>query len=197
MSIQKPSINPDFPIIEELRLRWSGRAYDSKPIPPEVIGSLFEAARWAPSSFNEQPWRFLVCERGTPEWEKLASTLNSFNSWSKNAALLVFALAKNYLDHNNNPNSHAWHDTGLAIGSLLAQATREGLNVHQMGGFNAAQAMDLMEIPTGYDPISILAIGYRADSETLEETLYLREIAPQKRIPQSEFVFNRKWVNNK
>lgn len=197
MSIQKPNINPEFPIIEDLRLRWSGRAYDSKPIPNEVTGSLFEAARWAPSAFNEQPWRFIACKHPSEEWEKLASTLTPSNSWAKKAPLLVFVLAKNFLNYNNSPNHHAWHDTGIAIGSLLAQATNAGLNVHQMGGFNPALALELMGVPEGYDPVSVLAIGYRAPADTLEESLYLREIAAQKRNPQSEFVFNGTWGLNK
>lgn len=159
-----------YPIHELLQARWSPRAFAERPIEREVIGSLLEAARWAPSSFNEQPWRFLIATREDPEtFQELAGCLSEGNRpWAARAPLLILTVAKTYFGNDpQKKNRHAFHDVGLATQNLVIQATAMGLYVHQMAGFDRAKARELFEIPEGYEPVAVLAVGHLDDPETL------------------------------
>jgi nitroreductase len=183
----------DHPIHELLARRWSTRAFTSQPVAPETLRVLFEAARWAPSSGNGQPWHFLVARKqDAADFEKLASTLNPGNAWAKAAPVLAIAVAA--LERApGKPNAHAWFDLGLACENLALQATALGLAVHMMAGFSADQARAVCGIPERFAPVAALAIGYPADPATLPEDLRAKDLAPRTRKPQSEFVFSATW----
>jgi nitroreductase len=179
-------------LIEE---RKSPRAFADTPVEEEQLEALFEAARWAPSAMNEQPWRFIYATKEDKEnFERLFSCLVEGNSWARKASALFVTVAKKTYDFNGNPNSHAWHDVGLATGNLLLQATDLGLHVHLLGGFKADKAREVLGIPEGYEPVTMGAVGYIGDPETLPEALKARELAPRKRKPLQELVFRGKWA---
>ena len=178
-------------LIEERR---SPRAFEDREVTEEQLESLFEAARWAPSAMNEQPWRFIYATREDAEnFNRLFSCLVEGNSWAENASALFVTVAKQTYDASGKPNSHAWHDVGLATGNLLLQATDLGLHVHLMGGYNAAKAREVLGIPEGYEPVAMGAIGYAGDPETLTDALKAREVAPRTRKPLEELVFKGTW----
>jgi len=181
----------DHPIHELLASRWSPRAYEAeRPVPPEVIAQLFEAARWAPSSGNEQPWSFIVGIKGSETWYKLFDTLVSFNqTWAKNAPVLVLGLARKIFQKNGSANLHAMYDLGQAVSMLLVQATSVGLIAHQMAGFDPEKARAAFHVPDNYDIGAVIAIGYRADPTILPPELRERETAPRTRNSIGAFVF--------
>lgn len=175
--------------------RWSPRAFSEKPVPPAILRSLFEAARWAPSSNNEQPWAFLVATSEQPENHgRMLSTLVEFNqTWAKHAPVLGIAVSELNFLKTGKPNRNASYDTGAAMAHLTLEATSRGLFVHQMGGFDAQKARQLFEIPEGWEPIAAFAIGYPGDPEALPETLRQREVAPRERKPLDAFVMGTQW----
>ncbi|MEJ8801579.1 nitroreductase family protein [Pontibacter sp. H249] len=175
--------------------RWSPRAFADTAVEQEQIDSLFEAARWAPSAMNEQPWRFIYATKDDKEaYDRLLSCLVEANQvWAKNAPVLFVSVAKKTYDFNGNPNGHAWHDVGMATASLVLQATELDLHVHLMGGYNATKAREVLEIPEGFEPVAMGAVGYVGDPEQLPEQLKARELAPRQRKPLNEIVFNGKW----
>lgn len=184
--------NIEYPIAEVIKSRRSGRAYADKNVEQEVINTLFEAARWAPSSMNEQPWRYLYATKeNTNLWEKLFDTLMEGNKmWAKNAPLLVLSLAKKNFDRNGSSNVAAKYDLGAANALLSIQATELGLNVHQMGGFDGNKVKENFNVGDEYELGVIMAIGYPGDADQLPDMLRERELAPRLRIAQSEFVLN-------
>lgn len=192
--MQKPAPT-DFPIHEVLRERWSPRAFSVRPVPAEVLCSLFEAARWAPSSSNEQPWAFLVATRDDHEFHaKMLSTLVEGNQvWAKHAPVLAIAITALSFARGNHPNRNAFYDTGAAVANLTVEATSRGLFVHQMAGFDPGKANELFSIPAGWQPIAAFVIGYPGDPQSLPETLRERELAPRARKPLSEFVMSGSW----
>lgn len=185
---QKIEINK---LIEQ---RQSPRAFSEKPVSEEQLETLFEAARWAPSSMNEQPWRFIYATKDNKEeFERMFSCLMEGNSWAGKAPVLFVTIAKTAYDRNGKPNTHAWHDVGLATGNFLLQATEIGLHAHLMGGFMADKAREALGIPEGYEPVAMGALGYIGDPDTLPEQLRERELAPRKRKPLGDLVFRGKW----
>ncbi len=180
-------------VMEEIKNRRSKRAYAETPIQAEVIHSLFEAARWAPSSMNEQPWTYLYATKDQPElWNTLVSVLNESNKvWASKAPLLILSLYRKNLLRNNLPNGSAKYDLGGANAFLSLQATHHGLNVHQMGGYDRTKAKELLNIPDHYDFGVIMAVGYPGDANELPENLKQREVAPRERFVQEEFVMNK------
>ena len=186
-----------FPLLEPIARRWSPRAFRDDPVEPEKLGSLLEAARWAPSSFNEQPWRFLVAvRRDDPEaFEKLSSCLLEGNrSWAGRAPVLLLTVAKTYFgDDPTRKNRHAWHDVGLATAQMVLQAAALGLSTHLMAGFDRDRARELLAIPDGYEPVAVMAVGYRGDPETLPPDLRERETAPRARKPLEEIAFGGRF----
>src|SRR6202040_1937413 len=151
----------DCPVHDFITERWSPRAFSDKPVAPDVLASLFEAARWAPSSSNEQPWAYIVATRDDREnFEKMLSVLVEFNAnWAKNAPVLALAIAELAFAKNNAPNRNAQYDTGAATALLSVEATAHGLAVHQMAGFDPEKARQVFGIPAGWEAIAALAIG--------------------------------------
>ncbi len=194
--MEKPA-DTQFPIHDLLRRRWSPRAFSLRPVEQEKIQRLLEAARWGPSCFNEQPWVFIIAKADQPaEHEKLLSCLIEGNRiWAKRAPLLMITLAKLNFSHNNQPNHHAFHDVGLAVGNLLVQATAMNLVVHQMAGILSEVIRKEYTIDLGYDPVTALAIGYQGDLQSLPDILQEREQAKRSRKPLREFVFSETWGN--
>jgi nitroreductase len=193
-NMHKPATT-DYPVHELIQNRWSPRAFSDKPVPPEILRSLFEAARWAPSSSNEQPWAFIVGTKDDPETHnKILSTLVEFNqAWAKHAPVLAIAVSQMEFARNNTPNRNAFYDTGSAVAHLTAEATSRGLFVHQMAGFDQQKAVDVFHIPKGWEPIAAFAIGYPGDPNALPDKLRERELAPRSRKAISEFVMSSDW----
>ena len=185
----------DAPIHELIRDRWSPRAFSEKAVPADVLRSLFEAARWAPSSNNEQPWAFIVAKREDQEnFAKLVSTLVEFNAaWAQHAAALGIAVSELAFAATSSPNRNAFYDTGAAMALLSVEATARGLYVHQMAGFDPVRARQVFGIPEGWEAISAFAIGYPGDASKLPEKLQQREAAPRTRKPLRDFVMTGAW----
>jgi nitroreductase len=185
----------DYPIEEILRRRWSPRAFSDRIVEPEKLQSLFEAARWAPSSFNEQPWSFIVATKQKPEEHtRLLSCLVEGNQrWARLAPVLMVSVAKLNFEKTGKPNRHAFHDVGLAMGNMLVQATALGLAVHQMAGFSPEKVREIYEVPDSFEPVAAIAIGYPGELEALPEPLRERELGSRSRKPISSFVFQVKW----
>jgi nitroreductase len=181
-----------YPVANLIEQRRSRRAYSSQRIEPDKIYSLFEAARWAPSSMNEQPWAYLYATNDQPEvWNKLLDVLNESNRvWAREAPLLILSMTRKTHTRTGGINASARYDVGAANAFLSMQATHFGLNVHQMGGFDRQKAIESFNIPETYEPIVIMAIGYPGDAENLSENLKQREIAPRERYTQEFFVSN-------
>jgi nitroreductase len=189
------SLEIRYPVHDLICSRWSPVAFSPKPVEPGKLRSLFEAARWAPSSFNEQPWRFIVATRDSnAEFERLLNCLIPGNiEWAQNAPVLVFSIAKSHFTRDGTPNRHAFHDVGLAVGNLILQATALGLSVHQMAGFDAERARQTFGLPDGYEPVGGIALGYAAGVETLPERLRKRQQSPRIRKPLEEIIFGCGW----
>ena len=185
----------DYPIHELLQKRWSPRAFADKPVEPDKLKRLLEAARWAPSSFNGQPWAFIIGTKDQPaEYAKVLSCLVEFNqSWAKAAPVLMITAARLNFEHNNEPNRHAFHDVGQAIADLTLQATAEGLYVHQMAGILPDVAKKTLAIPDGWEAVTGVAIGYLGDPAALPEKLREREATPSPRKPLAQFAFAGSW----
>jgi len=183
---------PDGAGVEHLiRRRWSPRAFADKDVSADDLKKLFEAARWAASSFNEQPWRFLVGRRGDETYKKIFGALVEFNqSWAKSAPVLVLSVAKKTFSANGQPNRYGLHDTGAATTLLSLQATANGLHTHSMAGFDAEQARASFAIPSDYDIGAVTALGYFGDPESLPDQMQKTEVAPRQRKLLEEFVFS-------
>lgn len=181
------------PVIDIIENRRSRRAYSHQPIEQEKIASLFEAARWAPSSMNEQPWVYIYATKDQPElWNKIFDTLNESNQvWAKDAPLLIASITRKYFTRNQRLNTSAKYDLGAANAFLSLQASAFGLNVHQMGGYDAAKFKDNLNISEEYELGVIMAIGYPGDANLLPENLKIREVSPRTRYLQSSFVINQ------
>jgi len=192
--MQRPAPT-DHPVHEIIRERWSPRAFSEKPVPTEVLRSLFEAARWAPSSSNEQPWAFLVATKDDQaSHAKMLSTLVEFNQvWARYVPVLSIAVSELAFARSGKPNRNAFYDTGAAVAYLSTEATARGLFVHQMAGFDPHKAIELFSIPSGWEPIAAFVIGYPGDPQSLPEKLRERELAPRTRKPLSDFVMSGSW----
>jgi nitroreductase len=186
---------PDHPIHPLLAERWSPYAFDPRPVAESDLRSLFEAARWAASSYNEQPWSYIVATKADPgAFERLLSCLVEGNqAWARAAPVLALGCTSLRFALNNKPNAAAVHDLGLAGASLTLEATARGLSVHQMIGILPDKARESYRIPDGVQPLTGLAIGYAADPESLPEKYRERDLAPRTRKPLAEFVFAGEW----
>ncbi|HEX7619555.1 MAG TPA: nitroreductase family protein [Verrucomicrobiae bacterium] len=185
----------DYPIQHALSDRWSPYGFEDRPVSEADLRSLFEAARWAASSYNEQPWNYLVATREDPrEFERLLGCLVEANqAWAKAAPVLVLGVVSLRSAKNNQANRAAVHDLGLAAGNLSVEATARGLSVHQMIGILPDKAREVYQIPAHYEAWTALAIGYKADPATLPEALKERDLAPRQRRPLGKFVFTGQW----
>jgi nitroreductase len=187
----------DHPVHALITKRWSPYSFDSRSVPDEDLRSLFEAARWAPSSYNEQPWNYIVAKKENPEeFQRLLSCLVDGNQvWAKAAPVLALGIAKLRFARDDQPNRAAIHDLGLAAGNLVVEATARGLSVHQMIGILPDKAREIYAIPEGYEPMTGIAIGYAGDPKALPEGLRERDLARRPRKPLKEFIFSQTWGN--
>lgn len=186
---------PDYPIHELIARRWSPYAFADRDVSDDDLRSIFEAARWAASSYNEQPWSYIVAtKRNTAEFNRLLSCLVEGNqAWAQAAPVLALGCTSLNFARNNKPNAAAIHDLGLASASLTLEATARGLFVHQMIGILPDKARELYRIPEGIQPLTGLAIGYAADPGSLPEKYRERDLAPRPRKRLAEFVFGGEW----
>ncbi len=184
-------------IHELIASRWSGRAYDSsKMLSREQIISLVEAARWAPSCFGDQPWRFIIFDKATNKvgWDKALSCLVEGNrGWAKDAPLLLLACADSVLSQNGKPNRWGQYDTGAASLNLSLQAAALGLMVHQMGGFDAAKTEAEFSIPEQFAPMAMMAIGYQLAETAIPDDIKEREYNARARNTLDENFFEGDW----
>jgi len=178
-----------------LSSRKSIRAFDRRSIRETDLLRLFEAARWAPSSRNEQPWRFISARKEDSEsFEKMAACLFDSNKiWARHASALILVLAKNKFTDSDMPNTYALYDTGMAVANLGFQATAQNMSLHQLGGFDHARAIELFHVPDGYNPVVIIALGYQGSSESLPEPYRTREEMPRKRKDLDELHFKKQF----
>jgi len=184
-----PHVEGVFPIFHE---RWSPRSFADRDVSRENLRKVFEAARWAASSGNEQPWRYIVGLRGTETHAKIYEALVPGNqTWAGKAPVLMFGLAAKNWARNGTPNKFAMHDLGAASSYLTLEAASIGLAAHQMGGYDEAKARELLGITDDYFVGSAIALGYQDDPEKLgDATLIEREVAPRSRKPLNEFVLS-------
>lgn len=175
--------------------RWSPRAFSDRTVEDDKLRIMLEASRWAASSYNEQPWSFIIATKDQPaEYSDLFSCLVEFNqSWANSAPVLILSVAKLHFDNNGKENHHAFHDVGAASCNLAIQALALDLFVHQMAGFDSAKARSLFNIPDGYEPVAMMAVGYLGDPQILPDSLREKELAPRIRKPLTESVFSGKW----
>jgi nitroreductase len=185
----------DHPILDCLANRWSPYGFTPKPVPPSDLQALFEAARWAPSSYNEQPWTYIVATHDKPdEFNKLLACLVEANqAWARNASVLALGVVRLRFSHNGKENKAAVHDLGLAAGNLLAEATARGISVHQMIGILPDKARETYSIPPEFQAWTAIAIGYAADPATLPAGIRKQDETPRQRKPLSQFVFGGSW----
>jgi len=180
-----------------IQKRWSPRAFDpDRSVSHDDLLALLEAARWAPSSFNDQPWRFIVCDKAVDEaaWQQAFTALVEKNrQWAKNAPVLILAVAMDNFNHNGQPNRCAMYDTGAASVSLCLQATALGLCVHQMGGFDAAKAREFFKLPGDCKPMAMMAVGYQAELDVLDDDFKEAELAERSRAALNERFYAGQW----
>jgi len=184
-----------FSIDPLLANRWSPRSFADRAVEPAKLRQLFEAARWAASCYNDQPWYYLVATRDDPAaFQKMLACLMEGNQvWAKAAPVLAISVARMKFAHDGSPNRHAQHDVGAASASLALEAESLGLAIHQMGGFDANRARDTYHIPPDHEPMAAIAIGYPGDPAALPDKLREREMAPRSRRPVSTFVYSGDW----
>jgi nitroreductase len=202
-STDAPSIYPekpahaDYPINELMRRRWSPRVFEEgRPVEHEKILTLLEAARWAPSCFNDQPRYFLVFDAtDTQALERARGCLAAGNAWATKAPVLMLSVARDTFEQNGKPNRWAQHDVGLATENLLLEAVELGLAAHPMAGYDAERARSEFGIPEGFTPIAMIAIGYpyRGEMEEVDEKLRAKELAPRQRKQIGEIAFAGTW----
>lgn len=180
-----------------LATRWSGRAYaPDRLLTKAQIMSLIEAARWAPSCFGDQPWRFIVCDKKTHQsaWEDALACLAAGNrSWAVNAPVLFLAVANSIMSKNGGGNRWGEYDTGAAAENLCLQATSLGLMAHQMGGFDATHAKAVFNIPEQYKPMAMIAVGYQLAVVAIPDDIKEREQSQRTRDPVADHFFNGGW----
>jgi nitroreductase len=179
--------------------RWSPRAFSEKEISTEKIEKLFEAASYAASCFNEQPWRFIYATKDYPErYDQLLSCLVEFNQmWVKTAPMIIMTLVSTKFAQNQKENHHASHDLGLAIGNMSVQATSMDLYMHQMAGFSVEKAREMFEIPSGFDIVTMIAVGYVGDPKQLPENIREMESNKRERRSLDKILFDGDWDDMK
>jgi nitroreductase len=186
---------PDHPIDAAIAERWSPYVFSDREVSEEDLLSLFEAARWAPSSYNEQPWRYIVAtKKKRSEFDKMLSCLVEKNrEWAQHAPVLALGVVSLRFERNGKANRAAHHDLGLASAGLSYEATKRGLSVHQMTGILPDRARDLYGVPEAFEVFTGLAIGYRGEAGEGPEELAARDSRRRSRRPVSEFVFSETW----
>lgn len=185
------------PVNEVIERRWSPRAFDvNRKVPHEYLVSICEAARWAPSCFNDQPYRYIVWNRHTNEqsFMRAFNCLGEWNQkWVQTVPVLMVALADSIFRHNSEPNRWTQYDTGAASMSICLQATALGLMAHQMGGFDAEKLKKEFDIPERFTPMAMIAVGYQAEIDVLDENYHEAELKPRTRIHLGMNFFDSEW----
>lgn len=181
----------NYPVHDLIAQRWSPYAYSDKAVSDDDLRSLFEAARWAPSCYNEQPWGFIVARSEDGElFAKVLSCLVEANQvWAKHTPVLALGMASTKFARNDRPNRHAFHDLGLAAANLCIEATARGLVVHQMAGIEPAKAKQLFNVPDSWEVVTGIAIGYLAENGSISDEIKQRDAARRGRKEIGEFVF--------
>ncbi|HTQ56766.1 MAG TPA: nitroreductase family protein [Bryobacteraceae bacterium] len=190
------SLEVEHPVLDVIRKRWSPAIYSSQPVEPEKLLSVLEAARWAPSSFNAQPWSFLVATKEQPEdFARMLSCLVPGNVvWAQHVPVLMISVARTHFEHNGAPNRHALHDTGIATGFLMLEAAALGILAHGMAGFDPAKAREVYGIPETHEAVAAIALGYAGDDKNAPEELRKRNAHRPRKLLDS-FVFTGRWGN--
>ncbi|MEJ5264969.1 MAG: nitroreductase family protein [Bacteroidales bacterium] len=186
-------------LLAEIQKRRSEFAFSPKLVEEEKINALFEAAQLAPSSMNIQPWRYVYATPASSVFEKIVAALHNGNQrWAKDAPLLIVSVAQKEYEFNGNilQNRYAWHDTGMANALLMIQATHMGLISHPMGGFSPEALIDTLQIPSSYEPVAVIAVGYPGDTQSLPNDLYERQNRPRIRMQLSHVCFYETWPSN-
>jgi nitroreductase len=180
---------------ELIRDRWSPRAFSKQPVSSEDLAAILDAGHWAASSYNEQPWRFIVAPKEqASDFQKLLGLLAPFNqSWAQSAAVLMLMVSKKTFSHNNSPNGYALHDAGAALATMALQATAMGLHIHGMGGFDHDRARTELGIPEDFAIAACAALGYLGSPDQLPDGARQQELAPRTRKPLSEIAFTAAW----
>lgn len=175
--------------------RWSPKAFDDRAIDDNILRAIMSAAQWAPSCYNDQPWRFIVTSRSSPAaYEKLLDCLVPGNrAWAQSAPVLILTIARLNFEHNETPNRHASYDLGMAVGNLLVQATHLGLSAHQMAGFDVDKARVEFNIPHYCDPMAVMALGYKGDAAQLPQGVIEADPSTRTRKPLTDIVFDGEW----
>lgn len=194
--MEKPATTSQ-PIHDLLARRWSPRAFESRDLTREQVTALLEAARWAPSCFGDQPWRYLVWQRSVDGtgWEQAFGCLTPANQlWVKPVPLLLLACADSQFTHNGKPNRWGPYDTGAASENICLQALALGLAAHQMGGFDVVKVKELFHIPETFTPMAMIAIGYAGNADTLPDPGQReKEQQPRVRRALGEVAFSGSW----
>jgi len=186
---------PFHPIQDVFTRRWSPYFFETRPVPDVDLQAVFEAARWAPSSYNEQPWRFIVTDRRDSEkFEAAIECLwNANKDWARSAPILIFGVYSKFFALNGMVNRAAEHDLGLATENLILEATARGLFAHPMIGVSPDKVKTCCGIPDGYETLTALALGYKADPSDSAPALKERDTTPRTRKRQDQFVFSGQW----
>lgn len=184
------------PINKLAEIRWSNRAFSPKEVESDKLNSILEAARWAPSAFNEQPWRFIVGKKGTDTYNKILSTLVDWNQkWAGNAGVLILNITKNKFSHNNKPNATCEYDLGQAVAFMALETVNQDLFGHQMSGFDAEKAAEIFSVGSDYNVLSVIAIGYYGDTEQLPSDMLESEKEERSRKSMSNIAFYDEFQN--
>ena len=185
----------DHPIQDAMQRRWSPYGFAPRSLPVAELRALLEAARWSASSYNEQPWRFVVARREEGEaFEALLSCLVEFNqSWARHASALALGVVARNFEGRDRRNPAAEHDLGLATGNLMVEASARGIAVHAMIGIEPERARERLAIPEGFDPLTAIAIGYAGEPPDFPDKLRERDASPRERKALSETVFGPHW----
>lgn len=195
--MQQKSATTRVKIHDIIQARWSPRAFDpDRQVSRDDLLALLEAARWAPSCFNDQPWRFIVCDKVADEtsWQHAFTMLAEKNRlWAKNAPVLMLAVAMESFNHNGQPNRWSMYDTGAASASMCLQAVALGMCIHQMGGFDAEKAREVFNLPGDCRPMAMMAVGYQAEADVLDDDFKETELAARSRAALDERFYAGQW----
>ena len=177
-----------------IKYRWSPRAFSERSVEKDKIMRILEAARWAPSAFNEQPWRFIIGIKGSETYEKVLKTLGEWNQkWAGKAPLLILNMAKKTFTHNKKPNETSAYDLGQAVGYMCLEAMNQGVYSHQMSGFSQEKAISFFQIPDDFEPVSVTAFGYYGEPKELQEDMYKSELAKRIRKEFDDLIFTNNF----
>ena len=191
--MEKPAVTK-FRIHAHLNNRWSPRSFVDKPVAKEVLQRIAEAARWSPSAYNEQPWRFLIGVKGDTTWGKIFETLVEFNqNWAKRAPVLILCVGSKNFSANGVHNDVFAYDVGQSAAHITFQAMEEGLRAHQMSGFDHSKAAKVFDIPDDFQPLSVIALGYQGNPDLLDDGLRGAETSPRARKEFKDLFFKESF----